>query len=980
MKRPATLRQRDVWLAERAGHGGYAIPLTVVFSGKADVPRLRAAVEAVLARHPVLSCAVREEDGAPFLAPAAEPPRVLEGPVDAAEPFDLERGPLMRIGLEPGGDSCRLTAVAHHTVFDGESKSIFLRDLAAAYAGEDLPPLRDADLAAEEEARVAEVLGTAREFWKRRWRTPEPAALPFLDGPCPPDGPGEQIRFRLDADLDALGVTRFEAILASLQALLWRYGNTEAAIGVDLGTRADADRDRIGMFAAELPVFTRLRPDWTFQRLARSLRFEHGLRRDLRGLFRVREVPPTRAVSGITPGTALPQVSLSYRRRDAVPEFPGLTADVDWISFNGVGRGALRVVVADGPEGCDVSLQYQTAHLDRAAAERIAGHWRTLLAQVTAAPDTPLAELVDEPQPRHDTAVSRPPVTLVDLFEQQAARAPSAPAVVEDERTLTYAELDAAADAVAAALAGAGASRGSLVAVQADRSACTVIALLGVLKAGAAYLPLDPSHPIARLAFQLQDAAPAVVLTPKRLLGTVPVHDAPLLVVEDATSAGGDRKGARPEPADRAYVLYTSGSTGRPKGVEVGHAALVNLLLGVGERLGDQAGRTWLGLTSPSFDISALELYLPLVTGGRVVIAPEALSGDGAALSLLVKRHGVTHVQATPSGWQLLLDGGFDRPDVTALAGGETLPRPLADAVLARTRRLFNMYGPTETTIWSTCAQVTGPVTRPQVTGSVTIGLPLPGTTVHILDEGLRPLPCGVPGELCVGGAGLAFGYLNRPELTAERFTTLPSGERIYRTGDLARFRADGELEFLGRRDGQVKLLGHRIETGEIEARLLEHPDVSRAAVAVRDGRLAAYVVTAAEVSRAELRAHCAAALPSIMVPARFTALDALPLTPNGKVDRAALPEPAARPAAGAALTGTASTVREIVAEVLRMPEIGPDEDLFELGVHSLLITQIAARIRTRLGPDLPLHVFYDTPTITGLAAYADRLLAKEAV
>ncbi|MCD0448690.1 amino acid adenylation domain-containing protein [Actinocorallia sp. API 0066] len=981
MKQRATLRQHDVWFAERAGRAGYAVPLSVSFSGAVDVPRLRAAVAEVLARHPVLSCAVREEDGVPYLVPADVSPFVVEGPVDAAAPFDLESGPLLRIGLEPGEGGCRLTLVAHHLVFDGESKSLFLRDLAAAYAGELLPPLPYADLAAEEAVRVEAALGTAREFWKARWRAPEPVALPFLReafGPCAPSGPGAQITFRLGGAFEAPGASRFETLLASLQALLWRYGNADAAIGVDLGTRAAADRDRIGMFATELPVFTRLDPSWTFQRLARSLRFEHGLRRDLRGLFRVREVPLSRAVTGVTPETALPSVSLSYRRRDAAPEFPGLTTDVDWVSFNGVGRGALRVVAVDGPDGCDVSLQYQPAHLDGSAAARVATHWRGLLDRVTAEPETPLAALVDGPAPVFATDVAYPETTVVELFERQVGRTPGAVAVVDDDRTLTYAELNAAADVLAARLAASGAGRGSLVAVAADRSADTLTALLGTLKAGAAYLPLDPSHPPARLAYQLDDAAPAALVTPKRLLDALPTTATPLVLLEDPAYAAP----ASPQVAaladaaairagDRAYVLYTSGSTGRPKGVEVGHRALVNLLLAVRDRVGEQDGAAvWLGLTSPSFDISALELFLPLVTGGRVVIAPEAVGGDGTALCGLVARHGVTHVQATPSGWQVLLDGGFDAPSVVGLVGGEALPRPLADRLRARVRRLLNMYGPTETTIWSTCAEVDG---------DVTIGTPLANTTVHVLDDGLRPLPTGVPGELCIGGAGLAHGYLNRPELTAERFVTGPDGARIYRTGDLARFRADGALEFLGRRDGQVKLRGHRIETGEVEARLLEHPDVSRAAVTVRDERLVGYVVTTGEVGVAELRAHCAATLPAIMVPARFVTLAALPLTPNGKLDRAALPEPAAPPAARAELIGTARAVQEIVAEVLRLPGVGPDEDLFELGVHSLLITQIAVRIRARIGPDLPLHVFYDTPTIAGLAACADRLLAREA-
>ncbi|HXV92624.1 MAG TPA: AMP-binding protein, partial [Pseudonocardia sp.] len=635
----ATLAQSGIWVTETAGGvgAGYVMPLTVEFTGPVDVPALRAACAAVLARHAVLGSVVEERDGVPFLVPGAVAPTVTlaDGPPpDDVVPFDLAAGPLVRAGLHVlGEDRCVLRLEAHHLVFDGESKSIFLRDLAAAYAGAELPPLPALDLAAAEEERVAQVLPLARDYWQERWQDPSDVHLPYLSGPCPPTGPGASVDLTLDGStLDGLGVSRFEVVLATWQALLWWYGNDRAGIGVDLGTRTDDTRDRIGCFANELPVFTRLEPGWSFRRLAQSLKFEHGLRRDLRGLYRVREVPLARALPRIDPDRVLAPVSLSYRRREATPGFAGLSADVDWVSFNHTSRGALRVMVVDGPERCDVSLQYHPGHLPHDAAVRIAEHWRALLQAAAAAPDTPLAELLPEalPEPRPgpqaagDTARDYPASTLVDLVADAAARHPDTVAVVDGGRSLTYGQLDAATGALAGRLAATGAGPGSLVALLAERSAEALVAQLGVLRAGAAYVPLDPAYPAERLEFVLGDARPHALLVPRRLREAAPAFDGPVLVLDagpgtdpgtDSDTAGGGAAPAgtaeppRPRPEDRAYVLYTSGSTGRPKGVEIGHAALVNLLFAVRDELADPAPGTWLALTSLAFDISALELY-----------------------------------------------------------------------------------------------------------------------------------------------------------------------------------------------------------------------------------------------------------------------------------------------------------------------------------------------------------------------------------
>ncbi|GLX93974.1 non-ribosomal peptide synthetase [Herbidospora sp. NBRC 101105] len=552
-----------------------------------------------------------------------------------------------------------------------------------------------------------------------------------------------------------------------------------------------------------------------------------------------------------------------------------------------------------------------------------------------------------------ETTLTNVPAFL-DLFEAHAEASPGRVAVVCGDRTLTYGDLDAAARGVARRLADAGVGPGDLVALYVDRSAEMVAALLGVLKAGAAYLPLDPGYPAARIAMVLEDSGAAAALTRPHLRDSLPAFRGPVVDVDGATGDLGGRRDAR------AYVLYTSGSTGRPKGVVISHRALLNFLTGMRELLGAGPDDVWLALTSLSFDISGLELYLPLVTGGRMVIADAETARDGTRLRDLVEREGVTHVQATPSGWRVLLDAGF-AGNVTGLVGGEALPLGLARRLADRCARLVNVYGPTETTIWSTAWDV------PKNPASVSIGTPILNTTVHVLDDDGRPVE---EGELYIGGLGVADGYLNRPALTAERFLPAPGGERLYRTGDLVRRRADGGLDFLGRADTQVKLRGHRIELGEIETVLEELDGVAQAVVAVHDEVLVAYVVG----DHGDLLSTLRERLPAYMVPSTVISLDALPLTPNGKVDRLALPAPARSAGETAPRTPTERVVAEAFAEVLGLDRVGAEADFFAVGGHSLLATKVTARLTRRLGVEIPVRELFGAPTVEALAAVLDGL------
>jgi amino acid adenylation domain-containing protein len=665
---------------------------------------------------------------------------------------------------------------------------------------------------------------------------------------------------------------------------------------------------------------------------------------------------------------------------------------------------------------------------DEPTITRMLGHFRTLLEGAVANPGMKISELpLLTPGEREQMLVEwnrngaefPQDECIHELIAEQARRTPDAVAVVFEDAQITYHELNTRADRLAAELRCAGVGPEVRVGICMERSLEMMVGLLGILKAGGGYVPLDPAYPMERLAFMLEDSKASVLVTQPALRDhfKFEISNLKVLCEDDAHHAFPPSTLNRQPATSLAYVLYTSGSTGRPKGVMVTHRNVVNFFAGMDRVLGTQPG-TWLAVTSISFDISVLELFWTLTRGFKVVIQPDEkrsrsasrpedgfTDGRRGSVAEQILRHGVTHLQCTPSlaGALALAPESLKamRSLNWLLLGGEALPVTLAQQLRQGLRgELINMYGPTETTVWSAAHRV-------DETGNVIpIGRPIANTSIYILDCNLQPVPAGVPGEIFIGGAGVARGYLDQPGLTAERFIpdpfcselerrapsrpetknifqlagSVPGAPLLYRTGDLGRFRADGTIEFLGRLDQQVKIRGHRIELGEIESTLARHPAVREVVVAARedspgDTRLVAYAVLKAGVAAGELRRFLEGQLPEAMMPSAFVFLEKLPLTPNGKVNRKALPAPPeGRPGLDtvyvAPRTGMESAIARVWQELLHVQQVGLHDNFFDLGGHSLLVVQAQAALQHKLGIDLPVVRLFQYPTVHALARF----------
>ncbi|GAA3236494.1 amino acid adenylation domain-containing protein [Actinocorallia longicatena] len=1030
---PLSFAQRRLWfLAQLDGPSAtYNNPITLHLPTGTDAAALNAALRDVIGRHESLRTVFPAVDGEPHQhilpmdsldwaletldVPAAElPARTAEVSRHA---FDLAtEAPIRAWLLRSGPDRNVLVILLHHIATDGWSMGPFGRDLATACTARlngDAPeweplPVQYADYSLWQRELLSDgddpgsLLARQVGYWRRALDgAPEELTLP-ADRPRPAVAShrGQQIPFALPAEAHrrlvtlarSEGVTLFMALQAALAVTLSRLGaGTDVPIGSAVVGRMDeALDDLVGFFVNTLVIRTDLAGDPEFREVLSRVR-ETTL-----GALAHQDVPFERLVEELAPTRSqarhpLFQVVLTLQDTDRlVVDLQGerLTGGT---ALDGTGTVAARfdVEVAVGelfdgglPAGLRGSLVASEDLFDPGTARALAQRFVRVLEAVTERPELRLGDVPVLAPDEHDRLVHEgngPPAQtgadhLAELFERQAAATPEAVAVVADGTSLTYRELDEAANRLARRLIEAGVGPESMVAVVMERGAGVVTALLAVVKAGAAYVPIDPRSPARRVGAVLSDAAPAAVLATASCAPLLPRKDpAPVIVIDDPETAGelARLSAARPAPAARepehaAYVIYTSGSTGTPKGVVVGHRNVLSMLAATRETLRPAAGDVWSCFHSFAFDFSVWEMWGALLHGARLVVVPYEVSRSPREFADLIEREGVTVLSQTPSAFHQL--PRIPEPVRLVVFGGEALePSRVSDRLDGP--RLVNMYGITETTVHSTHWQVTG-----DERGSV-VGRGLPGTSMYVLDERLRPVPPGVVGDLYVAGPQVSRGYLGRPGLTGERFVACPyrRGERMYRSGDLARWSPDGRLVYAGRADAQVKIRGFRIEPGEIAAVLAGHPAVEQAAVTVRDERLVAYLVPAGpELPVGEIREHAAHRLPEHMVPAAIVELDALPLTTNGKLDTAALPAPDYGRGRAAVrrepTTPEQAGLCEAFAEVLGLDAVGIDDNFFHLGGHSLLVVRLAARLRTTLGADLEIRTVFDHPTPAELA------------
>ncbi|HLH25146.1 MAG TPA: amino acid adenylation domain-containing protein [Chloroflexota bacterium] len=1044
---PLSSAQQRLWFLDQLQPGNVAYNISSVFSlrGPLRVSVLQRSLEEILRRHESLR--TRFEVVAGEAAQMVDPPGPFELRVvdlchlpasersehlrqlvleEACYPFDLRRAPMMRAVLFRQDEAEHVLATTvHHIAADGWSLGILGRELATIYDAylHDRPsplpelPIQYADFTVWQRAWLqGERLQVQLAYWKQKLSGPLPTLDLPTDFPRPVTRSGRGARhfFLIDTELlDAAkalsrsaGATLYMTLLAAFKTLLYRWTRQEdLLVGAPVAGRGHVDTEPlVGFFINNLVLRTDLSGEPTFRELlarVRAVTLEAYANQDVPFEKLVETLQPDRDPSR----PPLFQVLFSLQNMDLEDvQLADLT--VQPIIFEcTTSRFDLSFELYERPEGMCIAVEYNTDLFAETTIRRLADHYATLLAAIVATPDARISELplltaAERQQVLVDWNQTQAPYPraagVQQLFEAQAARVPDAVAVEFAGQQITYRALNHRANQLARHLQSLGVGPETIVGVYLERSLDMVVALLGILKAGGAYLPLDPLFPPDRLAYMLEDSRASVLLTQAKLDGTLRPREATVVCLDAEWPRIAEHRAENLRgtgvPDRLAYVLYTSGSTGRPKGVQIPHGALTNFLCSMRETPGLASADVLVAVTTLSFDIAGLELFLPLITGARVVLVSSAVAVDGVALRAVLETSGATIMQATPATWRLLLAAGWEgAPTFRVLCGGETLPSELAAQLLARCGSLWNMYGPTETTIWSTIARITA------ADGPIAIGRPIANTQTYVLDARLQPVPIGVPGELYIGGDGLARGYLNQPELTAQKFIPNPfaapagtaagggQSARLYRTGDLVRYRADGTLEYLQRVDHQVKIRGFRIELGEIESVLEQHPAVRQAVVVARedspgDKRLVAYVTPAREdvLPTAELREHLKEKLPSYMVPAVLVPLAALPLTPNGKVDRQALPAPeATRGERATPFVAPRSEVERQIAAiwqaVLCVETVGLDDNFFDLGGHSLLILQVHSQLCRAFTTDLTIAQMFQYPTVRALADYIQR-------
>lgn len=1047
---PLSFSQQRLWFLDRLlpGSAAYNIPVALRFTGTLDTAALERALREIVRRHAILRTTYHEVSGEPIqrVAPDAALPIAahdLRGIAEseressalilmaqaAREPFDLSRDPPLRASLLRLSDTTQILALTiHHIAADGWSVDVLLRELTALYgafvAGQPSPlpglPIQYADHAIWQ---VRQTQTDAPAYWTRQLGDIPPSLALPTDHPRPPSPSlrGDIRSITLGADLKASlesigrreGATLFMTLLAAFQTLLGRYsGQDIIAVGTPVAGRNRIETEPlIGFFVNTLVLRTDLSGDPTFRDVLRRVR-ETTL-----DALAHQDLPFEKLVENLRPGrdsghTPLFQVMFVLQEHGpASVDLPGIAADRVPPVHTGTAKFDLSLSMRPVPSGLEAALEFSTDLFEAATAERMLAHLKALLRGISNAPETPIGLLpIIDDEERHRLLVGwndtrrdlGPPRCVHQLFEARARETPEAIALVSQHGSLTFAELNARANRLAHHLISLSVGPETFVGVCLERSNELAVAMLAILKAGGAFIPMDPDLPRDRINFIAADGRPAAIVTTSSLAVRFAGPSPPIVRVDgDApqiASHPDTDPPCRTDPGDAVYAIYTSGSTGEPKGAINLHRGICNKLLWQVQAFGLDASERVLFKATPGFDVSVNELFLGLVSGARTIIARPGGQREPDYLAELIIREGVTMAEFVPAMLRAFLDqprAAECRSLRRILCGGDTMSRDLLDLLRQKLgARAYNCYGPTETSIGVTQWECERDYPRPRLP----IGRPGFNIRIYILDRWGNPAPIGVPGELHIGGAAVGRGYLNRPRLTAECFIPDPfskiGGDRLYRTGDRCRYLPDGNIEFLGRADSQVKIRGNRVEPGEIEAAILRHPAILHAAVVDQDippndRFLAAYLVArpglatdapASDRLTEDLRRMLAATLPRYMIPAAFEFLPALPRLPSGKVNRSALPVPATTPAATSRHvppeTPTEMTLAQIWGELLKLEHVGIHDNFFDIGGHSLLAIRVVSRIRETTGANVPLRALFDAPTIHEFAAHVDRASA----
>lgn len=1029
---PQSFNQEQVWTHAliQADRPAYNEVVTLHRRGPMEVSILERCFEEIVRRHEIWRTTFGQRESEPVQHIHERGPRVsfpvhdlrqlsshdrdeasrCLATANAEQIFDLEQLPLWRgclVRLED--DHYQLHLSIHQLIMDGVTVfQNLLREIPPLYEAlmrGDASPLPEpslqyGDFAAWQRSRFSEeFLEADLKYWRRKLAGPLPVVSWPDEFPRPPVqsfrgatenrllpsgliGPLQELAGRESASL-------FMALAAGFVALLHRYtGQEDILLGTPAGNREPGTESLFGYFINMLPLRFDVAGDPTFRELlgrVRAVVVEALAHRRVPFLRILREVNPSRDPSR----NPLFQLMITL---EPLPPSVGSGWNLTQAEVScGAAKVDLDLSLETRPDGVMAPLLYNPDLFSRETLHRMVDHWSGLMRAATENPDSRLSQLpllTDEERETwiigwNSTSVPYPEECLPELFEAVVRRTPEATAVVFDGSPTTYREINRRANWMAHRLIAAGAGPETRVGLCLDRSPDLLVGLLGILKSGAAYVPLDPAMPEVRWRMILEDAGCPIVVTQDAYESRFSGSGVRTLQVAGGSAPTDPRMETDPAPGitgkNLAYILFTSGSTGRPKGVEIEHRSLVNLLMAMASEIGFKDSDVLLAVTTISFDIAGLELFLPLVCGGRILLAGASDVVDGARLNQLMDQGRATVMQATPSTWRLLVESGWKgRSSLRVLVGGEAFPTDLVSALVRRAGSVWNVYGPTETTIWSTICRVTGVEER-----SVPIGRPLANTQCYVLDARQKPLPPGRSGELYLGGDGLARGYAGRPDLTSERFVSLDPGDglthRLYRTGDLVRVGSTGLLEFLGRLDQQVKVRGYRIELGDVEAALLQDPSVSAAVAIVQtkgaDAELAAFVIPAPGTlpTETDLQGALRRLLPAYMIPSRIGIVSAFPLTPNGKVDRLALSKSEV-PVVGPSRTVEAprtpleeALCREWEAVLNRSP-IGIHDNFFEVGGQSLKALQLTGRLRTVLGRPVAVADLFRHPTVSEMA------------